>query len=156
MLKQIVSISGRPGLYKLVSQGKGRIIVESVTDHKRLAASGRDKVVGLGEVAMYTTGEDVPLAEVLDKAYARLEGKTVDAKHMADDEVRALFAEILPDYDDERVRNSDIRKLLSWYNILVTAGFDHFSEKPAEDAESQESQSSQSSQEPQDSQNTPA
>lgn len=137
MLKEIVSISGRPGLYRFVSQGKGRIIVESLVDGKRLAASGRDKVIGLRDVAMYTVTDDVPLAQVLDNAYKALEGKPVDVKALSDAEARELFATILPSFDEDRVRTSDIRKLLQWYNILIAAGFDHFTE-PSEKSEKSE------------------
>lgn len=135
MLRKIVAIAGKPGLYKLVSQGKNMIVVESLADGKRIPAYARDKVMSLGDIAIYTLEEDVPLGEVLDKLYARTEGKPVDIKEFASDQaMRDFFGEILPAYDKERVYNNDIRKLLNWYNLLLKSGMTKFTnEQPAED-----------------------
>lgn len=101
MLKTILSISGKPGLYKLVSHGKNMLIVESLTDNKRVPAYAKDKVISLGDIAIYTDETEVPLHEVLTS------------------------------YDRERVYPSDIKKLLSWYNILINAGITDFTPEDA-------------------------
>lgn len=141
MLQRIVSIAGKPGLYRLVNRGKNMLIVESLTDGRRVPAYARDKVVSLADVSMYTLGDgDTPLAEVLEKVKTVADGKPVDAKGMDDAAIRAYFKEILPDFDEERVYTTDIRKLFSWYNQLVAAGVTDFkaeetSEEAASDAE---------------------
>jgi len=129
MLKEILSVSGKPGLFKLVSQGKNMLIVESLIDGKRIPAYSKDKVVSLSDIAIFTDAEEVPLAEVFEKVKAKENGAKclVDAK--ADNDVlRKYMAEILPEYDRERVYPSDIRKLISWYNILINSNFTSFVE----------------------------
>ena len=132
MLKTILSISGRPGLFKLVNQGKNMLIVESLMTGKRTPAYAHDKVISLGDIAIYTTEEDIPLNDVFEAIRVKNDGKQVDVKAIGgDNEIRAYFAEILPDFDDERVYTNDIKKVFSWYNQLVGAGFDSFkSEEP--------------------------
>lgn len=135
MIRTILSIAGKPGLFKLVSQGRNMLIVESLSTGKRTPAFARDKVMSLGDIAMYTTGEDIPLADVLELVKAKTDGKPVDLKAFDDEtEMRAFFGEILPEFDRERVHDSDIRKLFQWYNTLLAAGIDTFKapEKPAE------------------------
>lgn len=106
------------------------LIVESLADGKRVPAYARDKVMSLGDIAIYTTDDDKPLGEVLDKVYAHTEGKPVDLKGFANDlAMRSYFAEILPEFDSDRVYNNDIRKLFSWYNLLLGAGFTKFSQE---------------------------
>ena len=126
MLKGILSISGKPGLFRLVSQGKNSIIVESLSTGKRMPVQARDRIISLADVAMYTVEEDVALADVLTSLSAVAGGKAVDSKALADAEVRGMFAEVLPAFDRERVHTSDIRKLLSWYNLLLAAGITSF------------------------------
>ena len=127
MLKTILSISGKPGLYKLVSHGKNMLIVESLTDNKRVPAYAKDKVISLGDIAIYTDETEVPLHEVLTSVKNKEEGKTASLT----DQLRAYFAEVLPSYDRERVYPSDIKKLLSWYNILINAGITDFTPEDA-------------------------
>ena len=128
MLKNILAITGKPGLYKLVSRGNNMLIVESLVDGKRMPTYARDKVVSLAEVSMYTTGEDVSLSEVLNAVGKKYGFKAVelDTKKADNDALRAFFAEVLPDFDRERVYPSDIRKLIAWYNLLIGAGFTDF------------------------------
>ena len=128
MLKNILSITGKPGLYKLVSQGNNMLIVESLLDGKRMPTYARDKIVSLGEISMYTMGEDIALSEVLTKLGAKegLKVAAIDPKKASNDELHAFFAEVLPEYDRDRVYPSDIRKLVQWYNILVGAGITDF------------------------------
>lgn len=134
MLKGILSISGRPGLFKLVNPGKNMLIVESLSTGKRTPAYAHDKVISLGDISIYTVEEDVPLADVLEAVKAKTEGQPVDVKALGKDEnIRAFFAEVLPEFDDERVYTNDIKKLLSWYNQLLAAGIDTF-KAPEEEA----------------------
>ena len=134
MLKTILSIAGRPGLYRLVSQGKNMLIVESLSTGKRTPAYAHDKVISLGDIAIYTIEEDKPLSQVLEAVKARTGGQPVDVKGLgADDKVRAFFAEILPDFDQDRVYTADIKKLLNWYNQLIAAGIIEFAEPEAEE-----------------------
>lgn len=133
MLKTVLSISGRPGLFKLVSQGKNMLIVESLGTGKRMPAYSHDKIISLGDIAIYTMEEDIPLADVFESIKEKNEGKIVDIKSMkSDKEIREYFATVLPDFDDERVYTNDIKKVFSWYNILVEAGMTEF--KIEEDA----------------------
>lgn len=129
MIRRILSISGRPGLYKLISQGKNMLIVESLLNGKRTPAYAHDKVVSLGDISIYTLNGDVPLADVLELIKEKTGGATVDIKAMDDASVRQYFAEILPDFDDERVYTNDIRKLFTWYNQLIAAGVTEFKDK---------------------------
>lgn len=133
MLKTILSISGRPGLFKLVSQGKNMLIVESLTNGKRMPAYAHDKVISLGDIAIYTTEEDIPLCDVFESIKEKNDGKIVDVKSLGGDkEIRNYFATILPDFDDERVYTNDIKKVFSWYNQLVSAGINTFKAKSEE------------------------
>lgn len=135
MLKGIISITGKAGLYKLLSRGKNNLIVENITAGKRMPTYPHEKVISLPDISIYTEGGDVPLPDVLEKLYAKADGKAVDMKGFATPEaLREYFAEVLPEFDRDRVYTTDIRKLFSWYNLLVAAGFTEFKdEEPAED-----------------------
>ncbi len=130
MLRKILSISGRPGLFRLVNQGKNMLIVESLATGKRTPAYARDKVMSLGDISIYTNdGGDTPLAKVLEAVRVANEGKAIDIKAIGGEkELREYFATIMPDYDEDRVYGSDIRKLFQWYNQLLEAGFTSFAE----------------------------
>ena len=139
MLKKILSVSGKPGLYKLVSQGKSMLIVEALTDGRRLPVYAREKIISLGDIAIYTDGDEVPLYEVLNSVKAKEEGKaasSIDASRATPDELRACMAEVLPNFDRDRVYPTDIKRLLSWYNLLISAGITDFD--PQESAEEEE------------------
>ena len=139
MLKKILSVSGKPGLYKLVSQGKSMLIVEALTDGRRMPVYAREKIISLGDIAIYTDGDEVPLYEVLNSVKAKEEGKAVssiDAARATPDELRAYMAEVLPNFDRDRVYPTDIKRLLSWYNLLIGAGITDFD--PQESAEEEE------------------
>lgn len=130
MLKEILSISGKPGLYKLVSQGKNMLIVESLVDGKRIPAYSKDKVVSLGDIAIYTEDEEVKLGIVLESIKTKENGAQCSIDPKSDnDTLRKYMEEILPAYDKERVYPSDIRKLLNWYNSLISSGVVDFTEK---------------------------
>lgn len=130
MLKTILSISGKPGLYKLISQAKNMIIVESLVDGKRIPSSSRDKVVALSDIAMFTDAGEVPLHEVFEKMRIKENGQlaTIDPKGTPDT-LRAYFAEVLPSFDRDRVYPTDIKKLIVWYNLLTQNGITDFSTK---------------------------
>lgn len=133
MKKRILAIAGKPGLYSLVSQGKNMLIVENIETGKRTPAYAADKVMSLGDIAIYTDGEDKPLYEVFEVIREKNDGKPVDLKaYDTPDKLREYFAEILPEYDEERVHNNDIKKVFSWYNKLVEAGISDFREEEAE------------------------
>ena len=134
MLKNILSIAGKPGLYKLLSRGRNMLIVESLTDHKRMPAYGSEKITSLGDISMYTNADDVPLHQVLQSMKDKEEGQPValDPKKASPSDLREYLAAVLPDYDRDRVHPSDIRKLISWYNLLVACGLTTFAEDAQE------------------------
>lgn len=120
MLKEILSIGGKPGLFKLVSQGKNMLIVESLADGKRTPAYSRDKVVSLADVSIFTETDEVPLEEVFYNISQKENKAAASINPKSDNDVlRKYMGEVLPEYDKDRVYPSDIRKLLSWYNLLV-------------------------------------
>ena len=129
MVQTILSIAGKPGLYKLVSRGKANLIVESLDEmHKRQPVFSSDRVTSLADIAMYTEADDVPLMNVLAAIRDKEEGKacSLNFKKAPSAELRAYFAEVLPEFDRDRVHDSDIRKLLQWYNILIANGISDF------------------------------
>lgn len=138
MIKTILSISGRPGLFKLVNQGKNMLIVESLLNGRRTPAYSHDKVVSLGDISIYTTEGDVPLADVFEAIKTKYEAAQVDVKKLDDADVRSKFAEILPDFDDERVYTNDIRKVFAWYNQLIAAGITEFKDQEIAEDEAAE------------------
>lgn len=142
MLKEILSIGGKPGLFKLVSQGKNMLIVESLTDGKRTPAYSHDKVVSLGDVAIFTETGEVPLGEVLQNIQKKENGVAASIDPKSDnDTLRKYMSEILPDFDKERVYPSDIRKMITWYNLLIKNNITDFTEEeetPAEEVKAEE------------------
>ena len=129
MVQTILSIAGKPGLYKLVSRGKANLIVEALDEtHKRQPVFSSDRVTSLADIAMYTEGEDVPLMDVLAAIRDKEEGKvcSLNYKKAPAAELREYFSQVLPEFDRDRVHDSDIRKLLQWYNILITNGISDF------------------------------
>ena len=135
MLSTILAVTGRPGLFIIISQGKGTLIVEELGTGKRLPIHARDKVSSLGDIAMYTESGDTPLGEILDKVYAKHNGEKIDVKELVKtDGLKAAFEEVVEDYDRDRVYNNDIKKLFTWYNILVDNGFTKFAEEEKEEA----------------------
>lgn len=127
MLKEILSIPGKPGLFKLVSQGKNMLIVESLVDGKRIPAYAKDKVVALGDIAIFTEDEEVALGQVFENIKIKENGAICSVDTKADnDTLRAFMAQVLPEYDRDRVYPSDIRKVIAWYNVLVNSGVTEF------------------------------
>lgn len=129
MQDTILAITGKPGLFKLVSHGRGSLIVECIDDSKKRFTVGvRDRVTSLGDISMYTDDEDVALMEVLQAAYDKYEGKPIDiALKTADNKQLAeIMGKVLPNYDRDRVYPSDMKKLIQWYNLLVKNGYQQF------------------------------
>ena len=138
-----MSISGKPGLYKLVSRGKMNLIVETIdATHHRLPVFASDRVTSLGDIAMYTDADDIPLWKVLANVGEKEGSKktALDYKKCSSKELRDYFAEVLPNYDRDRVHDSDIKKLLQWYNLLVNNGITDFEEPEAEEEEKNEAE----------------
>ena len=133
-METILSIAGKSGLYKLVSRGKMNLIVEALDEtHKRQPVFATDRVTSLGDIAMYTDADDIPLWQVLENVGKKENSKesSVNYKKASSKELRAYFTEVLPNWDQDRVHDSDIKKLLQWYNILVKAGITNFKESLA-------------------------
>lgn len=121
-LSGIISISGRPGLFKVIAQGKNNIIVESLIDKKRIPAYATDRISALEDISIYTIDGEKSLQDVLAAMYEKQEGKP-GLSHKDDiSNLQAYLLEILPDYDEERVYASDIKKLFQWYNMLLNYG----------------------------------
>ena len=132
MLQTILSISGKPGLYRLLSSGKNTLIVESLQTKKRIPVLPKDRVVSLGDISMFTDVEDISLSEVLTRLHEKQAGVSVSEEILKDNEaLRNSFGEVLPNFDRDRVYTSDIKKLYMWYNILLEAGITDFSEQEA-------------------------
>ena len=130
MLKEILSISGKPGLYKLVSQAKGMLVVESLVTGKRVPAYSHDKIISLGDISIYTENEDRPLSEVFETIKEKEQGKAIAiSKGASAEEYRKYVESVIPDYDRERVYPNDIKRIVDWYNIVVNAGITEFVEK---------------------------
>ena len=129
MLQTILAISGKPGLYKLVSRGNNNLIVEAVDEtHRRIPVFASDRVTSLADIAMFTDSEDVPLWQVLSNLRYLEEGKvsSLNYEKASAKELQDYFAQVLPEFDRDRVHNSDIKKLIQWYNILVSNGISDF------------------------------
>jgi hypothetical protein len=132
-LKGIISISGKGGLYQVVAQGKNNVIVKSIEDGRKFPAFASSKISALDDISIYTVEEDVLLNEVYKKMYDHLKGKEA-LDHKEDiDKLRKSFKEVLPEYDEERVTNTDVKKLFQWYNILIKADLLKFEEEVSEE-----------------------
>jgi dephospho-CoA kinase len=128
-MEAILSIAGKPGLYKLVSRGNMNLIVETLdATHRRMPAFATDRVTSLTDIAMYTDEEDVPLWQVLKSLGEKEQSKpcSLSYKKASSKELRDFFAEVLPSFDRDRVHDSDIKKLIQWYDILIKAGITDF------------------------------
>lgn len=134
-LSKILSISGKSGLFKVVSNVKNAVIVESLLDQKRFPAFGHEKISSLEEISVFTQGEDMPLKDVFKAFFTKLEGKpAIDAKS-DNPALKKFFGEMIPDFDPDRVYVSDIKKMISWYNLLLEHNLIDFTEKEEEKKE---------------------
>ncbi len=127
MLRRILSIAGRPGLFKLASQGKNMLIVEELASGKKTPAYATEKIISLNDIAIYTDEGEVSLASVFDSIKKKENGAATSVKPSNDaDQMRAYFGEVLPNFDRSRVHVSDIKKIMVWYNLLVGANMTDF------------------------------
>lgn len=125
MQQTILAIAGKPGLYKLVTRGNNNLIVEALdATHRRLPAFATDRITSLGDIAMFTETDDVPLTDVLENLKNLEGGKkaSINEKKASSAELHEYFSKVLPEWDQDRVKDSHIKKLITWYNILIEAG----------------------------------
>ncbi|NOR26911.1 MAG: hypothetical protein GQ540_00105 [Lutibacter sp.] len=132
-LKDIVAINGKPGLYEIKAQSKGGIIVESLIDSKRFPITVTHNISALNEIAIYTYEEEIPLRIVLKGIGEKESGKEAISHKESGTILTSYFREILPDFDEERVYTSNIKKVLQWYNLLASKSFDFTAIKEAEE-----------------------
>lgn len=127
-LDKILSVAGKPGLYKLITQTRTGFVAESLLDGKRITVSLRSSVSVLSEIAIYTLEEEVPLRDVFLKVQTKENGAKTSISHK-DEKIKLeeYFFEVLPNYDEDRVYVSDIKKIIQWYNILTDNGITDFS-----------------------------
>jgi dephospho-CoA kinase len=138
MKETILAIAGKPGLYKLVTRGKNNLIVEALdATHRRQPAFATDRITSLGDIAMFTETDDVPLMTVLDNMKTLEDGKkaSINEKKASGKELQDYFTKVLPEWDRDRVQNSHIKKLITWYNILIENGITDFKEETEETKE---------------------
>jgi hypothetical protein len=129
-LSKILAIAGKPGLYKMLSQTKSGFIVESMIDGKRFPVFAHERISSLQEISIFTTvDEDLPLKEVFKKIHSRTEGKQAPDPNSSNDVVKKFFLEAVPEYDPERVYTSDMKKAMTWYNLLLEKGMMEFTEE---------------------------
>jgi dephospho-CoA kinase len=138
MKETILAIAGKPGLYKLVSRGKNNLIVEALdATHRRQPAFATDRITSLNDIAMFTETDDVPLMTVLDNMKTLEDGKkaSINEKKASGEELHDYFTKVLPEWDRDRVQNSHIKKLITWYNILIESGITDFKDATEEQAD---------------------
>ncbi|PTX42371.1 hypothetical protein C8P64_2799 [Christiangramia gaetbulicola] len=138
-LDKILAISGKPGLYELTAQTRGGFVAKSLLDGKKIAVNMRHNVSILSEIAIYTYTEEIPLGEVFQKIKEKENGEEAISHKASKKELEDYFSEVLPDYDEDRVYASDMKKIFQWYNILIKNGFTDFSkEEKAEETRDEE------------------
>ena len=138
-LSKIVSISGKPGLYVIKSQAIGRLIVESVIDGKCSPAFARDRMSSLEEISIFSTDEDRPLKDVFKMIHEKMGDKVdFDYKKAAPEQLREKFAFVMPDYDEEAVYPSDMKKVFAWYQMLMDKNLLDFTEEEEKKEETPE------------------
>lgn len=136
MQQTILAIAGKPGLYKLVTRGNNNLIVEALdATHRRLPAFATDRITSLGDIAMFTETDDVPLTDVLENLKNLEGGKkaSINEKKASSAELHEYFSKVLPEWDQDRVKDSHIKKLITWYNILIEAGITDFKDAEPEE-----------------------
>ncbi len=140
MLRTILSVAGKPGLYRLLSQGRNMLIVETLdSNKKRMPVYASEKVTSLSDISMYTDDDNVSLTQVLASLKAKENGALVafDYKKASTAELQDFFVQVLPNFDRDRVHASDIKKIIQWYNILISAGITDFEENPEKEQKSE-------------------
>ncbi|MFN2262047.1 MAG: DUF5606 domain-containing protein [Psychroflexus sp.] len=139
-LDKILSISGKPGLFELRAQTRGGFIAESLIDGKKMPVSMQNNVSILSEIAIYTYSEELPLRVVMQKIYDKEDGKQSIDHKSSKEKLTSYFEEILPDYDQDRVYPSDIKKVVQWYNLLISKDITDFSDPKADENEEKSSE----------------
>lgn len=137
MLKEILSISGKPGLQRIISNGAHAIIVESLMDGKRFQAFSNAKIIALQDISVYTEDEDMPLEEVFRRFYKHTEGKEAINHKESENNIVAFFEAVLPEYDKSRVYLSDMRKMIQWFNLLVNKNILQFDQEAQTETETE-------------------
>jgi len=137
-LEKILSISGKPGLYALKTQTRSGFLAESLLDGKKISVSARHNVSLLSEIAIYTLTEEVPLRDVFTKIAAKENGGEAISHKVSKDQLEEYFFNVLPDYDEDRVYASDIKKVVQWYNLLNKNGIKDFAESDSEASSEEE------------------
>lgn len=137
-LEKVMSISGKPGLYELKAQTRGGFIAESMLDGKKISVNMRHNVSLLSEIAVYTYTEEVPLREIFQKIKEKENGGEAISHKESKQKLESYFSEILPDYDVDRVYISDIKKIIQWYNLLVSKGITEFEKSSKENTSDEE------------------
>jgi len=133
-LKEILSVSGKSGLFKVVAQTKNGAIVESLIDKKRFPVFTSDKISSLADISVFCEAEEMPLKDVLKRIYDKENAQKTINHNEAPEKLKAYFLEVLPEYDKERVYVSDIKKVINWYNLLLENEMLNF-EEPKDEAE---------------------
>jgi hypothetical protein len=128
-LSKIVAISGKPGLYKMLSQTKNGLVVEAFTDGKKFTAFSHERISTLEEISIYTDEEDKPLKDILKAIFEVQEGKEAISHKSGNDEIKSFFEKVVPDYDRDNVYVSDMKKVINWYNILHAHNMLEFDEE---------------------------
>ena len=137
-LTEILSIGGKPGLYKMISHTKTGMLVESMDGLKRFPVFTHEKISSLEEISIFTETDDIPLKDIFKKINEMMEGSQALSHKSSADELKDFFDDAVPDYDKERVYVSDIKKVIQWYNILHEKGMLEFSEEEEEEAGGEE------------------
>ena len=141
MLKGILAVSGQSGLFKMISQAKNSIIVESLVDGKRMPAYATSRISALEDISIFTEEGDVKLVDVFKNIFDKEEGAVSISHKSSANELKNYFAEVLPDYDRDRVYVSDIKKVVMWYNLLIDKDIFKFGEEEAKAEEPSEEES---------------
>jgi len=137
-LSKVLSIAGKPGLYQMISQSKSGLIVESLLDGKKIPAFSHERISSLEEISIFTETDDIPLKEVFIKLFKKEDGKKTISHKSAANELKELLKSVLPDYDEDRVYVSDIKKLINWYNLLVDKNLIDLDEEEKENKDTSE------------------
>ena len=125
-LDKVISVAGKPGLFEIKTQTRTGVLAQSLIDGKKITVSARENVSLLSEIAIYTLTEEMPLGNVFQKIYAHLSGAAALSHKSSKDELEAFFFDVLPEYDEDRVYASDIKKVVQWYNLLIDKGYKDF------------------------------
>lgn len=154
-LSKILAITGRPGLYKMLAQTKNGLVVESLLDGKRLTAFSHERISSLEEISIFTTDEDLPLKDVLKKIFDKQNGEKAISHKSDGKELKAYFKEAVPNYDEENVYVSDIKKVIQWYNLLQEHNLLEFDEEEEKKEDDEVKTENQEPAEDKDSKNEP-